>query len=73
MTVAYIAELEALDEAIPPEFHDDLPMYREAVEAVRSGDQDRLVCWAGESEPWARAYQVVALFDLTAFVTPRVA
>jgi hypothetical protein len=71
MTVAYRLELDLLDATIPPEYHGDLPMFREAIEAVRAGDEDRLMCFVGEDEPFARAYQVVAIFDLTAFTIPR--
>jgi hypothetical protein len=67
MSVAYRLELDVLPDMIPVEFHGDLPTYQEAIEAVRAGDEDRLMTFPGESEPFARAYQVVAIFDLTAF------
>jgi hypothetical protein len=69
--VAYRLELDVLPDMIPEEYHGDLPTYREAIEAVRAGDEDRLLAWPGESEPFARAYQVVAIFDLTAFTIER--
>lgn len=69
--MSYRLELDVLDAMVPEEYHGDLPMFREAIEAVRAGDEDRLVTFPGEVEPWARAYQVVALFDLTAFTIIR--
>ena len=67
----YRLELDKLAAMIPVEYHGDLAMYREAIEAVRVGDEDRLLCFVGEDEPWARAYQIVAMFDLTAFTLPK--
>lgn len=69
--MSYRLELDVLPAMVPEEYHGDLPMFREAIEAVRAGDEDRLVTFPGEAEPWARAYQVVALFDLTAFTIIR--
>lgn len=69
--MSYRLELDALADMIPEEFHDDLPMFREAIEAVRAGDEDHLITFPGESLPFGAAYQVVILFDLTAFTTPR--
>ena len=66
----YRLELDVLADFVPEQFHGDLPMYREAIEAVRAGDDDRLLAWVGEDMPWARAYQIVAIFDLTAFTIP---
>ncbi len=71
MSVAYRLELDVLPDMIPVEFHGDLPTYQEAIEAVRAGDEDRLMTFPGEPEPFARAYQVVAIFDLTAFTIPK--
>lgn len=71
MTVAYRLELDCLPDLIPTEFHRDLDVYREAIEAVRAGDEDRLMTFPDETVPFARAYQVVAIFDLTAFTIPR--
>jgi hypothetical protein len=68
---AYRLELDVLPVMIPEEYHADLDVYREAIEAVRVGDEDRLLTWPGETEPFARAYQVVAIFDLTAFTIPK--
>jgi hypothetical protein len=67
----YRLELDVLPDMVPAECHGDLPMFREAIEAVRAGDEDRLMTFPGEPEPFARAYQVVAVFDLTAFTLPR--
>jgi hypothetical protein len=71
MTVAYRLELGMLPAMIPEEYHADLDTYVAAIEAVRAGDEDALIAWPGENEPFARAYQVVAIFDLTAFTIPR--
>jgi hypothetical protein len=71
VTTAYRLELDLLPDMIPVEFHGDLPTYQEAIEAVRAGDEDRLMTFPGEPEPFARAYQVVAIFDLTAFTIPK--
>jgi hypothetical protein len=69
--MSYQLELDVLGDMIPVEFHGDLPIYREAIEAVRAGDEDRLLTWPDEEQPFARAYQVVAIFDLTAFTIER--
>lgn len=71
MTTEYRLELSMLPAMIPEEYHADLDTYTAAIEAVRAGDEDALICWPGESEPFARAYQVVAIFDLTAFTIPK--
>jgi hypothetical protein len=66
-----VTTYQHLPAIIPAEHHDDLPMFGEAIEAVRAGDVDRIIHWPDGGEPFARAFKIIQIFDLHAFVTPQ--